>query len=203
MAENFVTLAHSSSGEILWSSDRALSERGFRSTGTQFSPNIFGLINVTLILLLFHFEKNNYVKLIGAGLLLMNIFFCGTRAPFVVLLLSLIVYGFLINKKQMLKSLCLGLPLLVVFIYFLRDIPIVQSYVEGVLDILLTGGENTGGSSVELRNYQMATALMYFAEAPWVGHGIYYTMNLINENGLFYNRYNSLLAGAEGYPFIY
>ena len=201
MTENFVTLAHSASGEILWSSERALSERGFRSTGTQFSPNIFGLINVTLILLLFHFEKNNYVKLIGAGLLLMNIFFCGTRAPFVVLLLSLIVYGFLINKKQMLKSLCLGLPFLVVFIYFLRDIPIVQSYVEGVLDILLTGGENTGGSSVELRNYQMATALMYFAEAPWVGHGIYYTMNLINENGLFYNRYNSLLAGAEGYPF--
>lgn len=68
---------------------------------------------------------------------------------------------------------------------FLRDIPIVQSYVEGVLDILLTGGENTGGSSVELRNYQMATALMYFAEAPWVGHGIYYTMNLINEMDSF------------------
>ena len=44
--------------ELMWSADNALTERGFRSTGTQHSPNIMGLISAIYILVINHLEKS-------------------------------------------------------------------------------------------------------------------------------------------------
>lgn len=66
-----------------------------------------------------------------------------------------------------------------------------------VIDIFITGGNNTQGSNMELKNDQLATSLLYFYDSPFWGHGINYFRENIQE------RYGMLsgLAGLEGYGY--
>ena len=188
--------------ELMWSADNALSERGFRATGTQHSPNIMGLISGIYILIINHMEKNKYIKHIIILLLLVNIICCATRAPFVTLILMLLVYYLCFSMKKIVIALAGGLILVITANMFLADNEILQSYIGGVADIFLTGGENTGGSDMDLRMRQLMTTLGYFSQNPIFGHGNGFVSDLVSESGLFSMLKIDDLAGAEGYLFF-
>lgn len=188
--------------ELMWSAERALSERGFRATGTQHSPNIMGLISAIFILVINHLEKNKYIKSFVILLLAVNIICSATRAPSVTLILMLLVYYLCFSMRKIV----IGLAGLLIFIFaaniFLADNEMLQDYIGGVTDIFLTGGENTKGSDMDLRMRQVMTTFIYFAQNPLFGHGNGYVSNLVAESGIFSMMKINDLAGAEGYLYF-
>lgn len=188
--------------ELMWSSERALSERGFRATGTQHSPNIMGLISGIYILIINHLEKNKYIKCFIILLLVVNIICCATRAPFVTLILMLLVYYLCFSMRKIVIAFAGCLLLVFAANMFFADNEILQAYIGGVADIFLTGGENTGGSDMDLRMRQVMTTFIYFAQNPIFGHGNGYVSNLVAESGMFSMMKIDDLAGAEGYLYF-
>ena len=177
-------------------------ERTFRNTGTHFSPNIFGILNVVLFLLINHFEKRSLVKRILLPLLFMVIIFTATRAPFVILIISLAVYYALYSKTKMMKILLYGIPIFFIVMNNLPETSMIGKAVNSVIDVFLTGGQNTSGSSVELRESQWEVAVAIGSTAPLFGHGVGFTDNLVAENGVINMAYRGGLFGAEGYQFF-
>lgn len=76
---------------------------------------------------------------------------------------------------------------LVLFGETLSNNEYIGKYIAGIIDLVLTGGQNTEGSSSELRELQWLTTLNYLEEAPIWGHGQGYTMQLVNEDGRFFS----------------
>ena len=177
-------------------------ERTFRNTGTHYSPNIFGILNVVLFLLINHFEKRSLVKRILLPLLLLVIIFTATRTPFVILIISLAVYYALFSKTKMMKILLYGIPIFFIVMNNLPETSMIGKAVNSVIDVFLTGGQNTSGSSVELRESQWEVAVAIGSTAPLFGHGVGFTENLINETGVIKMAYRGGLFGAEGYQFF-
>lgn len=188
--------------ELLWSEELTLTERGFRSTGTQHSPNIMGLISAIYILIINHLEKNRLIKYSVILLLAVNIICCATRAPFVTLILMLLVYYMCFSMRKIV----IALAEILIFVYvaniFFANNEIFQAYIGGVTDIFLTGGENTRGSDMDLRVRQLMASLNSFAQNPIFGHGNGYVKNLVAESDLTPDQAIDDLAGAEGYPFF-
>ena len=184
---------------LMWNAERAFSERGFRSTGTQHSPNIMGLISAIYILIVNHFERNKYIKYLTILLLIITIICCATRAPFVTLILMLLVYYLCFSMKKIVIAFAGFLIFVFAANMFLATNEILQAYIGGVADIFLTGGENTDGSDMELRWRQITTTLIYFFQNPIFGHGNGYVLNLTAESGVFSMMKIDDLAGAEGY----
>ncbi len=204
VGDNPIPLAFSDTGEIMWNAERAETDRGFRVTGLMGSPNLMGNICVILMLLIFHFVKSSY-KLLYLFLLFISIVFTGTRAPLVVMLGGFTIYFLFQNKGILIRTILLIVPISILLINVIPLPPEVGLYIDSVLDIFLTGSQNTGGSSTELRELQLATSVAIGLEAPIMGNGIGYGGELIRENGLFegfYTRYGGGLAGIEGYPFF-
>ena len=188
-------------GDVMFGFDPD-AERTFRNTGTHYSPNIFGILNVVLFLLINHFEKRSLVKRILLPLLLLVIIFTATRTPFVILIISLAVYYALFSKTKMMKILLYGIPIFFIVMNNLPETSMIGKAVNSVIDVFLTGGQNTSGSSVELRESQWEVAVAIGSTAPLFGHGVGFTENLINETGVIKMAYRGGLFGAEGYQFF-
>ena len=84
----------------------------------------------------------------------------------------------------------------------LPETSMIGKAVNSVIDVFLTGGQNTSGSSVELRESQWEVAVAIGSTAPLFGHGVGFTDNLIAENGVINMAYRGGLFGAEGYQFF-
>lgn len=202
LSSNFIAAAFSASGDSYFGSDRVGTERGFRATGTQFSPNSYGNALVLCILLINHYCKKLALKYFTIGLLLLCIVFTASRTPLIILVIGICIY-YLFQKKSKL----LGAVVVIGISFYLFGEQLAKNeyigkYIGGVTDLILTGGENTSGSSSDLRERQWFITLYYLEEAPFFGHGEGYTMQLVNENGIFYVLKDSDLAGAEGYQYI-
>lgn len=197
---NFI--GHGFSSDFVWASDRAGTDRGFRVTGTQGSPSIFGMINVLLFLLINHLYENSKLKLVLLFALLCNIFLSATRTPILELISIMALYYAFQNVRKKIKTILLLIPLLMMGLSIADSIPMLNSLLSGVTDLITTGGENTSGSSAELREGQLEMASFYMMQAPWLGNGLGYTNNMLSENGLFSNFYDVMLAGAEGYIYF-
>ena len=84
--------------------------------------------------------------------------------------------------------------ILIIFTLLINDKT--SSVYYSILDVLLNGGEDVQGSSVELKIVQLNAALKYFYESPIWGHGIYFFQEYI------FSRFrSSQLAGLEGYGY--
>lgn len=198
---NYNILTNQLYTDTIWGADNAFSDRGFRVTGTQSSPNIFGFINVFLVICLLFIHDVKRTRLFFGILCFVNIINSGTRAPFVGLLLVLMLYFVFGHVRVLFRSL---IPM--TFAFFLCS-PVLMKYqtsssmIMGVADIFMTGGENTTGSSTELRERQMAVAT-YFADShPYIGSGNGFCNSIQNEDSSLHIYYDSDLAGAEGYIF--
>lgn len=202
LSNNFIAAAFSTTGDSFFGSDRVGTERGFRATGPAFSPNSYGNSLVLCILLVNHYVKKTTLKIPLILGMLLCIVFTASRAPVFILIVGLCIY-YLFQKKTKLI-----LTVVVVYMGFLilgeslSNNEYIGKYVAGITDLVLTGGQNTDGSSSELRELQWLTTLNYLEDSPVWGHGEGYTMQLVNENGRFFYLKDSDIAGAEGYQYI-
>lgn len=198
---NFNIISSGISETSIWSSELAGSERGFRVTATQASPNIFGFINVFLVLLILNFKASVGNKIIVTILCITNIFLCATRAPMVGFFSMLLILLSLNSMKKIVQSAVIALFTLGIAVNFIGEDSAITKYIDGVVDIFTTGGQNTGGSSVELRDMQFAFATSKGMESPIWGSGHGYCNAIQNEESPYHVFYDSDLAGAEGVMF--
>lgn len=185
----------------IWVSERAFTDRGFRVTSTQASPNIFGYVNVLLAIFVLNFKEKIRIKCIMFALILINIVLCGTRAPMVGLAVTLCVYALFVNKARLIRVGIVGVVAVIIAGNFVSTDSLMMKYVNGVVDIFTTGGENTGGSSMDMREDQLAVATLYAMKNPLWGNGIGYCNVMQNENSLLYIFYDDDLRGAESLLF--
>lgn len=202
LSSNFIAAAFSETGDSYFGSDRVGTARGFRATGPAFSPNSYGNALVFCILLVNHYIEKNTLKIPLILCLLLCIVFTASRAPVFILAIGLCVYYFFQKKSKLILAVAVVFIGLIIFGDVLADNEYIGKYVSGVMDLVLTGGQNTDGSSSELRLMQWMTTLTYLQEAPIWGHGEGYTMQLVNEGGRFFSLKDASLAGAEGYQYI-
>ena len=202
MSSNFIAAAFSGTGDSYFGSDRVGTERGFRATGPTFSPNSYGNTLVLCILLVNHYVKRIALKIPLILGLLLCIVFTASRAPVFILAVGLCVYYLFQKKTKLVLAIGVVSIGLLIFGDALSNNEYIGKYVSGVVDLVLTGGQNTVGSSSELRAMQWLSTLNYLNEAPIWGHGEGYTMQLVNENGQFFNLKDDSIAGAEGYQYI-
>lgn len=202
ISNNFVAAAFSTTGDSFFGSDRVDTERGFRATGPAFSPNSYGNSLVFCILLINHYVRNTILKITLILGSLLCIVFTASRAPLFILAIGLCIYYFFQKKSKLVLTVAAVCICFFLFGEALSKNAYIGRYVAGITDLVLTGGQNTEGSSSELRELQWLTTLNYLSEAPIWGHGEGYTMQLVNENGKFYTFKDFGLAGAEGYQYI-
>lgn len=197
LQNNFI--ASSLNPSSIWTEVREV--RGFRTTGTMASPNIFGLISVYSFMMIFFLEEKTWKKSLYGILVLFNIFICATRAPFVCLIASFLVF-YLGQKTSYYKYIFFIIPSIYIFSEFV--IPYLSSieYVAGIVDMFATGGEESGGSTMAMRMEQLSISWDYLLKSPIWGHGVGYTNNLVGLSGLFNDQKDVGLAGAEGYLFV-
>lgn len=202
MDSNFIATAFSSTGDSFFGSDRVGTERGFRATGPAFSPNSYGNSLVLCILLVNHYIKKTTLRIPLILGLLLCIVFTASRAPVFILAIGLCIYYLFQKKSKLVLTVAVVYIGFILFGEALSNNEYIGKYVAGITDLVLTGGQNTDGSSSELRELQWLTTLNYLEEAPIWGHGQGYTMQLVNEDGRFFFLKDSSIAGAEGYQYI-
>ena len=202
MSSNFIAAAFSSTGDSYFGSDRVGTERGFRATGPMFSPNSYGNALVLCILLINHYVTKPILKIPFLITLLLCIVLTASRAPVFILAIGLCIYYLFQKKSKLVWTIAIVYIGLVLFGETLSSNEYIGKYIAGIVDLVLTGGQNTEGSSSELRELQWLTTLNYLEDAPIWGHGHGYTMQLVNEDGRFFFLKDSSLAGAEGYQYI-
>ena len=195
---NFIS--NSLNVDSIWSSERAETERGFRVTGPVASPNVFGYINVLIALFIYHVKMKSYIKYLLIVAVICNLFFCGTRAPLMGFLVASGLYSLFIPKGKLFRVIVTFFICFIVFFYFVGSYEAVSNYVNNFTDLILTGGENTKGSTTDLREIQLTAALNYANDNPIWGSGNRYASYLMSdrENSL----YNDDLHGSESYIFF-
>lgn len=196
---NFIAVGVSENS--IWTSERASSMRGFRVTSTQSSPNIFGFINVLFAIFVLHFQDKRWKKILIFITVIINLALCGTRAPMVGLIASVCIYMAFLNKRKAVSSILIMATLFFVSANLINDLPYIGKYVDLVSDMFLTGGENTSGSSTDLRERQFIVSNAYAQTHPIWGMGHGYCGALQQEESSISRFFDIDLAGAEGYMF--
>lgn len=185
----------------IWTSEKAETERGFRTTSTVASPNVFGYINVLFLLFVIRMRGSYFGKGIALLLIMTNIVLCATRAPMAGLFFSLGVYLLMERKGTVLKGVISTLLALSLISYFYGTNETIDKYFSGVTDLFLTGSENTGGSTVELRQAQLAYSMTFADDKPFWGQGLGFCNSILDEESPNHVYFDKDLAGAEGYAF--
>ena len=174
------------------------SDRGYRTTSFLNNAIAYGIVMVTgtFTIWLYYQKHANRRNLILLVIIVANIFLANSRTGIVSFALAIVLYIILYNGLSGRTILSfMGVCIALVVAYFSMDF--IRPVMDSVIDLITTGGNNTKGSNMELRNDQLATSLIYFREAPFLGHGIYYYSETIFPRlGSF-----SGLAGLEGYGF--
>lgn len=180
--------------ETMWGE----SDRGYRTSSFLNNAIAYGIMMVTgtFTIWLYYRKHVNRLVLILLMVIAANIFLANSRTGIVSFALAIVLYIVLYNGlsgKTILSF--IGVCIVLVIAYFNLDF--IRPMMDSVIDLITTGGDNTKGSNMELKDTQLTTSLMYFSEAPFFGHGInYYSENIFPRLGSL-----SGLAGLEGYGF--
>lgn len=185
----------------VWTSEMKETNRGFRVTGPVDSPMAFGFINVLLALLIYQLEVRSSIKYALIVLVFVNLFFSASRAPLLGLITSTGVHMLFISKRKILSTFISLFPILILSFCIFGTNTVTDNYINTFTDLIITGGENTGGSSMDLRERQMAVATGFAINNPiWGrGNGATYEMTRNRDTSV---DYDTDLAGAEGYLFV-
>lgn len=174
--------------------------RAFRSVATQVSPAIYGMICAALAIFILQIEENKSTTYLMLTLLLANIICCSTRSPLMELIVAISAFYILKGARQFVKYLFVAAIVLFVGLDILSTaIPEVHDLVGGITDIFTTGGENTKGSNVEMRQLQLAASYAYFLQNPIWGNGVLFIGSITSKTGQYHHLYNTDLLGSEGY----
>ncbi len=175
--------------------------RAFRVTATNISSSVYGLACAVFFMCGFFLnKKKGKLQLIAIAMLFVNIFLTGTRAAIVPFLLCLFLYLIIYKGvNTTIKYSLIGLITTVCLTPMLPDsiTELISEIYYSIVDVIFPtaeGNEKFGGSSVDARAMQMATAMEFLKERPFFGHGIGYANNFIMREG----KHEGLL-GMESY----
>lgn len=194
---DFVTSLFNSNGIGIWSE---VQERGYRVCSTFSNPIVYGFVMNALLLMLWEFNRTKKINVSFSVLLLLvvNILFANSRTCLVTSAISICLYFIFIygvSRKLFAYALSIGCLLIVSYNF----IPPITNILDSVLDIFLTGGANTKGTTLDLKEQQQAMAYVFFLQAPYFGNGYDYFAEVILAGKLFF--YDGELAGLEGYGY--
>lgn len=182
--------------ENIW---RDVQERGYRVYSTLNSPIVYGYVMciATHIVMMCNGIYHKKTLLIIAFLAFINIFLANSRTGVVsgFLLISL----FIILKNGISVSFLkyLSVAFFVGLLSYLY-IPAIQTSIDSAVDIFLTGGENTGGSNMDLKDRQFEASFLLFIQHPFWGNGFnYFQEEILNKESVLL----SDLAGLEGFAY--
>ena len=176
-------------------------DRGYRVFSSMNNPIAYGAVMGMVTLYLTAGLNSLKTKIVYGILLLvlLNVLFSYSRSAIVGLILGFLVFIFL---KYRITVKLLGIILGCVCLTFIAylNIPSIQSVVDLLIDIALTGGQSASGSNIELKDIQLETSLLYFSKSPFLGNGFrFFQEELLSGNIV---SYDGSLAGLEGYLFV-
>lgn len=151
----------------------------FRINSFVSHPIYYGYLSGILLLLCFYgfYFKENFkmLCLITMPLIFINLIMANSRTPMIAFVVGLIIFIVIALKAiSKIKLLFYG-TFICLAIY---NLPFVQEKIDNTIDIFKTGGENTAGSSLNMRKTQLNESYQVFLKNPITGNGLYF----INEN---------------------
>ncbi len=177
----------------------------YRITSFTWHPIYYGfLLTIAILMNIFllgnlSFKKTNKNLFIAILLIsLINLFMVNSRTPFFAFLGGVAVYfiwGLELGKK-------IQIAFITIFVMNLAItfIPQVNEFVSNSFDTFSSRGSKLEGSSVELRNYQLASSVLIFNKSPITGNGFSYIEENLGFKGKVEDRASdSSFAGFESY----
>lgn len=182
--------------EGIWSN---VQTRGYRVLSTLSNPIMYGFIMVVAASFAFVEKASIGRKSFWPFLTIMicNAFLANSRTGLVAGVILIVIYAILEYgiSRRLLTYVALSC---VLFGVLYQIFPFVQDAAENVWDIYETGGGNSGGSDVQLKERQLEMSLLLFFEHPYLGNGFgYYQEVLMQKDAASV----ALLAGLEGYGY--
>lgn len=144
-------------------------------------------------------RKDRRVKhIILVILLLVNLFMVNSRTPLFAFLLGAVVYVFFaFSFQKKIKILLVGF---IIFIGAISYVPSVSKLFDESIKTFTSDGSDLSGSSVEMREMQLAASLIIFNRSPVYGNGFdYITENLGYSSEENERKTDSDLMGFESY----
>lgn len=182
--------------EGIWAN---VQERGYRVFSTLNNPIVYGYV-MFLAASYLYLQKKVLSKNVYYALLLLtvlNAFLANSRTGLVAGALLTAIYA-LIEYRFSVRILGFAASIVIVTLVLYQFVPFVQNAADSVLDIVFTGGENTSGSNVELKENQWETSLLFFYLHPYFGNGFNYFHETISQQ---YDTAEIGLFGLEGYEY--
>lgn len=175
------------------------SQNRFRAVST-FS-HTFDYGYASSLLALFFFARYNIENLKHGRLLKVAFMFglAGTVLCFsrIVLFAALFAFGILILfSTRLTKKIAIAFSVLIFGFAAYATIPAFQKTMDNTMDVFVTGGEEAGGSSIDMRLVQLAGAYWYFMQSPIIGNGYGYI-----EKELGWGERNKALLDSDMYGF--
>lgn len=191
-------ISNSFSGEFgIWAN---VQERGYRVCSFLSNPIVFGGVMgmYSLIILNMWQTKNKIFKYVVFTLLLLGVLIANSRTGMFSVLAAYILY-FLLKNKLSYKNLLALFSTVIIALIMYSQFNFIRPMIDSAIDLVMTGGENTSGSSTDLKVQQWEVSLLSFYEAPFFGHGLSYFNEVMGNKDSFI--YESLIAGMEGYQY--
>lgn len=181
----------------IWSN---VQSRGYRTCSFLSNPIVYGGVMgmYSIIVLNVWNTRKRFMKYTIFILLLLSVAIANSRTGMFTTLVCYIIF-YLLKNKLSYKNFILLLTAIVIFVFTYYNVDFIKPMIDSAIDLVVTGGENTGGSNVDLKEQQWIASLTYFYNAPFFGNGIAYFDEVIgNVNSPLQN---TLLAGMEGYQY--
>ena len=182
----------------IWSN---IQSRGYRVCSFLSNPIVYGGFSGMMFIIinsLYQNSKNNLLKYTLLLLILANVFIANSRTGIFSTLFGLIIFYFLKNKLSYKNFLLLFATIFCAIILY-NTLDFIKPIFDSVIDLVITGGINTGGSNIELKETQWKTSILYFYDAPFFGNGFSYFHEIIGNKDS--SSFNNDIAGMEGYQY--
>jgi hypothetical protein len=181
-----------------------LTER-FRISSFAYHAIYYGLLLDVIILvatfLIINFRRNRLTYFALLFLLFLNLFLVNSRTPIFSLAVGVAVFFlFGINFKQKILSITVGLLLIIGIFNF---VPAAKQFLAATYDTFFSDGSDLEGSSLEMREMQLAASLVIFNQSPVFGNGFNYIVEDLGYSGEREKRNSDNdLKGFESYIYL-
>ncbi|MCL2328092.1 MAG: hypothetical protein FWC39_06210 [Bacteroidetes bacterium] len=168
----------------------------FRAVSTFSATFVYGFVSSLFALLYFIYKsRKTYLKYIAVAAGFVGTLLCFSRTVLGAAFFASVVFIFL--SASLTKMMKITLAALLVGICLYSFVPPIQETVDNTLDIFLTGGGKTMGSSIEMRQTQFLGAVKYFSQSPIFGNGYGYINNELGIGDLDNAILDEDMAGYE------
>ena len=191
-------ISNSFSGDLgIWAN---VQERGYRVCSFFSNPIVFGSVMgiYSLIILNLWRTKDKIFKSVVLTLLLLCVLIANSRTSIFTTLVAYILY-FLLKNKLSYKNFLVAFSAVIIFLIMYNQFAFIRPMINSAIDLVMTGGVNTQGSTTDLKVQQWEISLLSFYDTPFFGHGLSYFNEVMGNKDSYI--YDPLIAGMEGYQY--